>query len=165
MPIQNFVMLLLMCWWCRGKHLQKLCDSWQLGNSWQQSGKRLELFGQSLDSAFHFSLLLCSYFGIDTQYSGLARSWECFDNVLYFLVIFFCRYIETRRPASSKSAASSTHQGFIKDLQGFRLWRKGIIRMSMIVIVFWSGVIWERARMGLDNITFLWLLPFSPSWI
>ena len=51
-------------------------------------------------------------------------------------------------------------QGFVQGLQDSRLWRKGIIRMSMIVIVFWSGVIWERARMGLDNITFLWLLPF-----
>ena len=51
-------------------------------------------------------------------------------------------------------------QGFVQGLQDSRLWRKGIIRMSMIVIVFWLGVIWERARMGLDNITFLWLLPF-----
>ena len=136
----------------RQQHFHSLVKDWNsLVTAWIQ--------------LFHFSLLLCSYFGIDTQYSGLTRSWECFDNVLYFLVTFFWRYIETCRPASSKSAASSTHQGFIKDLQGFRLWRKGIIRMSMIVIVFWSGVIWERARMGLDNITFLWLLPSSPSWI
>ena len=81
--------------------------------------------------------------------------WQC----VVFLGDFFCRY-ETCRPANSKSAASSTHQGFIEDLQDFTLWRKGIIRMSVIAIVFWSGVIWERARMGLDNITFLWLLPF-----